>query len=139
MTTLYQYQDYDIMLNKINTVLKQQEYLMSHDNDKLILVRNIFKNYNEDMHIICKRLYECDCDKDINVIKDIGNALNDIGGLHAMQLVYYTLTNFSPIADCLNKIRQGVNDQEEIKKLKSISSKRYLLEHRWDGIGEWRY
>ncbi len=106
--------------------------------------------YTESIHEITKFLYEAEDEDDIKII---GHRLNKIGGMDAMQAVYYILYHYSPLRElrreynnlfnkkrkqlAFDDVRNTTEDELYLHGLDDRAFATVAINRLWNGIGRW--
>lgn len=101
----------------IKTIEKDAKRVYQFLQDGLYLILD----YDEEIHLICKKIYENLNDK--KIINECGKIIYDRIGFYGMQSCYYILKLYSPLAKSNNMV---------------IRSSAIVIEYYWDGIGKWQ-
>ena len=114
-----------VLKNKFPTMMEILDKIKKEDPDKLKYYAenniNFARDYNEEIHLICKRIYENITNE--KIVRECGQILYDKIGFRGMQACFYVLNLYSPLAASTNKeIRHCTVD----------------IQYDWDGIGEWK-
>ena len=104
--------DYFVMNNKYKSEMEMERVLGNN--------LELLSEFNYDL---TKRLYENIVNEE--VVKEMGNIINERGGFQAMQATFYIVTMGSPW------YKGSRSDQ-------AYYAVKYLLNKWWDGIGKWQ-
>ena len=80
-------------------------------------------------HVLLKRIFDCRMDK--TVVRKVGEEINKRGGMQAMVANFYIYCHF--VGERLKDMNVV---QKQWNKLHFDHAK--LIEHLWDGVGQWR-
>ena len=80
----------------------------------------VFKFYTDEIHAICEGIFYSILD--VDKMREYGNLVNLIGGMRAMQKVYYIMHFASLFSVSNNSIVRGTP---------------YSIQDSWNGIGNW--